>query len=359
MTATLAIVIKKTKTNAESVLVNQRVPIEQRQIINILNYVLIHTNEYNIKVDSRLIKYEENIKEKKAAISSGDREKNIAFLQELLKSADWNLDIDDLDSNKKKGVDEKSHTKAQEKHIESKKLIKRKFFVSQKPYQLSLNGSQYEVTIYPINALPNINTISEKTLVNYLSYKGVSEKLAQVAAAAIKDWIDKDDFVRIGGAERGYYGVLSPVSYNPKNANIQSWQELDYIKSLTPEVINIIRKNFVFYEKVTPLSKLFLNNKELAILAGLTDKEFDDAVEYIAESHSEDILAPEHVLQYKKFISDESDDEKYIIINIHGSLISLRAIYNIQDKKLISFFYLGVAQEKLTQDQLVADEVVD
>jgi len=347
MTTTLAIVIKNTHTKAGSHISNSQMPIEQRQVINILNYILIHTNEYEVKVDARLIKYEDNIKARKVANKSADREKNITFLKELLKGADWDIDIEHL--QKEKNKEEIDQIEDKKEILETKKLIKKKFMVSKIPYQITLNEIPYIITIVPINTLPNINTISEVVLRDYLSYKGVAYKLAQLSAASIKDWVDKDDFVRINGAERAYYGALYPQSYNPKNTKIESWQELSYIKSLNPQVISIIRKNFIFSGKSTQLYKMVLDNKELAILAGLTDKEFSDAEEYLLDNNKVDVLAPEYVLKYKKTITNKRGAEKYIIIDIHGVFISLRAVYDIQDEKLMSFFYytMGSAEREI------------
>ncbi len=64
---------------------------------------------------------------------------------------------------------------------------------------------------------------------------GVTKSQAQEIAASILDWRDEDDVLNAGGAETRYYRSFSPP-YEPKNADLDTLEELLLIKGVTPEV---------------------------------------------------------------------------------------------------------------------------
>ena len=95
ISVSLAVIIKQTRQNSSNIINNHFYPIEQRQLINILNYVIIHSTSYEIEVDPRLIEFDElQAANKKREIKS-NRDQNIDFLKELLKATNMELEMPD------------------------------------------------------------------------------------------------------------------------------------------------------------------------------------------------------------------------------------------------------------------------
>jgi general secretion pathway protein K len=60
-----------------------------------------------------------------------------------------------------------------------------------------------------------------------------------VPVASLRDWIDKDEFSRVGGAEKAYYEDEG-LPCVPRNYPLQYGDELGFIKGFTPELLNAI-----------------------------------------------------------------------------------------------------------------------
>lgn len=80
-------------------------------------------------------------------------------------------------------------------------------------------------------------TKSQKILAGIFEFgAGLSQTQASEIAASILDWRDEDDAVNAGGAEAKYYRTLSPP-YEPRNADLDTLEELLLVKGVTPEIL--------------------------------------------------------------------------------------------------------------------------
>lgn len=135
---------------------------------------------------------------------------------------------------------------------------------------IKLGGRDYRIAISPGNARPNLNGLEYKPLARYLRYLGIPETEARVLAANIIDWRDPDNFVTEQiGAEREYYMGL-PRPYPPRNAPIENWQELAYIRGMTPDWLQLLRDNFTISRVANaPVLATHLRPEALAALVDL------------------------------------------------------------------------------------------
>jgi len=81
----------------------------------------------------------------------------------------------------------------------------------------------------------NINLIKDSEILKrlFLVTAGMTEEEASVMADSILDWIDEDEHVNASGAENQYYrGLKRPIV--PKNATLDTLEELLYIRGVTP-----------------------------------------------------------------------------------------------------------------------------
>jgi type II secretory pathway component PulK len=94
-------------------------------------------------------------------------------------------------------------------------------------------GLEDESTRLNLNFLPAADKLLEnggRTLL--MAMPGMTEDVAD----AIMDWIDEDDEPREFGAEGEYYGTLDPPYY-PKNAPLDSVEELLLVRGVTPTML--------------------------------------------------------------------------------------------------------------------------
>lgn len=109
------------------------------------------------------------------------------------------------------------------------------WFPRYEPFEAALGDERYGVRILNETGKLNVNTLSFGRLMQLLDAMGLEHDQAQPLANAIADWIDKDDGVRIDGAESDYYlGLDTP--YLCKNGEIESIEELLLVKHVTPEL---------------------------------------------------------------------------------------------------------------------------
>jgi general secretion pathway protein K len=81
----------------------------------------------------------------------------------------------------------------------------------------------------------NVNTADAELLRQILTTMGVDAGQISDVADSIQDWIDPDDATKPAGAESDVYQGMTPP-YNAKNAPMDSIEELQLIKGITPEL---------------------------------------------------------------------------------------------------------------------------
>lgn len=166
-----------------------------------------------------------------------------------------------------------------------------------------------ELSRIQVNALVNFptgNQFNEKQrllwerFLEYMARQAEDDAEIETDAVinAVKDWIDRgdDDAISgLSGAESDYYEGLEPP-YRCKNAPMAHLGELDFVKDLTPEVLDGIgvrpglRRFLTVYglnpEAGAPLAysgKININTAELSVLTALLPVEHEDLAQSILE----------------------------------------------------------------------------
>jgi type II secretory pathway component PulK len=87
---------------------------------------------------------------------------------------------------------------------------------------------------------------------------------ARNMAEAVMDFKDPDDSAYAGGAEGRYYRSLSPP-YEPKNANIDTLEELLWVKGITPAILAKIKPHLTLHSS----GKINVNTAPYATLVAI------------------------------------------------------------------------------------------
>lgn len=239
--------------------------IQRRETLLLLDFVIAGLQPQTAPVDPRFAQYQRILAASPRAPSELDDQ--IAWLKNML--AQFNFDIDTT-RNEMQQPDKTAGESGKPDKPASVEVQGAMFAPQQEPTKIKLGDTSYSIHILPHGSLPNLNAIPYMALARYLNMLKVPEAEAKELAAAIIDWIDADGFKTDGiGAERDYYNGREP-SYSPRNAPLQSWQELNYIRGVTPDLVNLLRDNFVLGKPDTPgvLTSHFSDEK-LVALTGL------------------------------------------------------------------------------------------
>jgi len=235
--------------------------IEGQEIRYFEEFILSGLGEHPVPIDPRYLAYRELQENDPSRL--GDMEEAIAQLKAML--AEFNFNIDGRD-RKKGGIASGADSGSVYGHDGNSKL----YPPAAKPYRVMLGTRQYRITVRPANALPNLNSIAYGPLWRYLALRlKLEPSEAQKLAANIIDWRDEDDFRTEGiGAESETYQTLG---YITRNAAIRHWQELAYIKDITPAYLQIIRESFYLAPAEAPAGVLpdYIAPAALAVLADL------------------------------------------------------------------------------------------
>lgn len=203
----------------------------------LMDFVIAGTREQKIPADPRFLQYKRIIAANPRPWS--EMEEQVAWLKAALAQLNFNIDVKDPKPGI--GKDGASQTQQMVAHDGQGNL----FQPRKAPYKFKLGEIEYAALVLPGNALPNLNAIPYEALWRYLATLQIPEEEVKSLAAALIDWRDPDDLRTEGlGAESDYYYNLRPP-YMPRNAPIRSWQELGYVRGMTPERVRLLRDNFM------------------------------------------------------------------------------------------------------------------
>jgi general secretion pathway protein K len=104
------------------------------------------------------------------------------------------------------------------------------------PYSIPLGEGTYSVRLFDESGKIDLNTGEVTLLKNLLTGLGVTGVDLETIVDSIQDWKDKDDLIRLNGAESEYYKSL-PGPYKAKNADFDSLEELIMVKGITRELL--------------------------------------------------------------------------------------------------------------------------
>jgi type II secretory pathway component PulK len=194
----------------------------------LLDFVIAGTVEQKLGVDPRFVQFRRLLAEDPARQS--ELEEALLLLKAMLDQLGFNIDV----SRGKGGMG--LATKRDDEGV--------MFLPRHEDYTLKLGERQYRVRVLPGNTMPNLNTLGYEPMWRYLQFLGLPLGEAKDLAANLVDWRDPDIFLTDNrGAEQEYYLSLSEP-YSPRNAAVRHWQELAYVKGVTPQRLQLLRENF-------------------------------------------------------------------------------------------------------------------
>lgn len=307
--------------------------LEAQEMVAIEKSVITGLDPQDLPIDPRYLAYRRLQETDPERL--GDMADVLRQLQALL--AQMNIHIDAPGSS----PDPTSTAKTQEYVHDGNSII---FRPRPQPYEIKLGDRAYRITIRPANAVPNLNSIEYAPLWRYLTATlKLPENEAKQLAADLIDWRDPDDLRTEGiGAERESY-----QGYAPRNGPILNWQELAYLRGMTPARLQALR-NLFFLGPATASARILPDYTTPEVLAAMADlkPEFVTALlkEYgrlrndpnpTAQTGNNTILYTADAERFDKIIAWQPED-KQLRIEISGSNHTLTIDYDQPQKKIIA-----------------------
>lgn len=311
--------------------------VQLREGLLLLDFVIAGTRQQQLPVDPRYSQYQRILAAGKSVPS--EMEDQIEWLRKTLESFNFKIEGRGVAAAAPEG---KSGTKEPLPEAAGTHAATL-FQPRQEPYRLKLGETEYSIRIFPANALPNLNSIPFDALARYLVALDIPESEAKELAAALIDWRDPDNFKTEGiGAEAEYYGNLQQP-YTARNGPVRSWQELNYVRGMTPQRARLFRASFMLGAPgAARISPDYAPVDALAAMTGLKPetvrailKEYGRLNEKGAEVSG--ILFSENATVFERAVSWEND-ATLMRIRIVSPENTLTADYDAGDKRVVAWW---------------------
>lgn len=168
----------------------------------------------------------------------------------------------------------------------------------------------------------NINKVSAGVIRSLLErVAGVDKEEAIDIAAAVRDWIDPDDVISTGGAEKEYYKKLDEP-YECKNRELESIEELLLVKGMTPEILSKIRDVITVYTK----GRININTTDSLVLYALgLNKDFAS-----------------RIISFRRGSDGKDGTEDDVIFNSAGDIGKMGGLFTEESTQLNSLISKGL-----------------
>lgn len=137
----------------------------------------------------------------------------------------------------------------------------KRWLVDGRIYQLHDQEAEIRVQVLSEQGKVDINKAGEALLTKIMTATSVESTGQQALVGAILDWRDKDDLVRINGAEKSQYEAAG-LSYQPTNQAFQQIEELQMVLGMNASVFEELQPLITVHSGL-PEVNLELASKEV------------------------------------------------------------------------------------------------
>ncbi|MCF6263961.1 MAG: type II secretion system protein GspK [Xanthomonadales bacterium] len=151
-------------------------------------------------------------------------------------------------------------------------------------YTLPFEDANLEISIIDERGKLDLNVVDELTLGSLLIGVGIDEMQVLPLVAAILDWRDPDDAVRLNGAEDAEYGSAD-LPYGPRNGNFVILDELQQVLGMNYDLYRKLEPALTVYSRRRTIDPAFAPFEALMVMPGMTE---DIARDFINQRESRD-----------------------------------------------------------------------
>jgi general secretion pathway protein K len=151
-------------------------------------------------------------------------------------------------------------------------------------YQIWYQDMRLELKVTDERGKLDINSANEVTLQNLFMGHGLELDEAQTLAAAVHDWIDSDEMERANGAEADTYESFG-LGVGPGNRPFVMVEELLQVLGMSWELFQKLEPGLTVHSKSNTPDPAYA---PVEALLALPDMTLDDALNFVAERHSQE-----------------------------------------------------------------------
>ncbi len=152
--------------------------------------------------------------------------------------------------------------------LDGKNTVSKVFYINGKEEFIG----NTKIKIYDTGRKINLLSIDENVINRVLFNIGLDKKVVPVASDSYLDWIDRDDFKRLNGAEKYYYIFEKKAAYEPRNSvSIQDIEELRLIRGFENYYSRL--KDYFFVYPKGSANIYAVDKKVLMALLGITEEQ--------------------------------------------------------------------------------------
>ncbi|MDM8565710.1 type II secretion system protein GspK [Candidatus Halobeggiatoa sp. HSG11] len=180
------------------------------------------------------------------------------------------------------------------------------------------------VRIYDQSGKINLQSLSKMHLRQLLEKRiGDDPEKLQPLLDAWNDWIDRDDFERVNGAEKKYYETLSPP-YEPRNFRLETVEELLLIKGFDEAFkgVEIDAVFTVYGNNSRSINPNLATREALMLLPGMTGAAADTILvkrrkkDFKSYNDFNEFMEPEQLAKVRSWINFSSSNFFTIAIQV-------------------------------------------
>ena len=153
-----------------------------------------------------------------------------------------------------------------------------------RPYELRFQDAILEIKVTDERGKLDINAADEMALLQLFLNNGLDDDQATYLVAAVKDWNDADELERPNGAEEESY-LAAGLSIGPGNRSFVMVEELLQVLGMSWELFQKIEPGLTVFSGAGGANPAYAPVEALLALPDMTQ---DEALNFVAERHSQD-----------------------------------------------------------------------
>lgn len=262
------------------------IPLRQRELENVADFVASHMGKTTVTADSRW-QAQNSISEIEYSQSNGVSAA-VAQLAETLNQVGFKIEVPNSSTTTNR-LSSLRQSLSEIPEGKSSSFTQEALFSIGNNQTLTIGGKVFSVTVLPVSARPNLNTLPPLALKRYLQYLGLSEIRAEALIIALRHWRGDASVAGAGVPEAVYNAAASP--YKARQAVIADWSELYWLAGSSPDLVDFLRQNFSLAGTDSRVSLKENTADIIGALADLRPSEVQRAIDHLNGEKSEQILS--------------------------------------------------------------------
>lgn len=318
-------------------------PIASREALTVLGFILYSMRPGPLPADARWVAQAE-VETARAALTAAASSPTTQ-LREILRQLRWDAAIPDTAQIGAVIAQRQSQASAIPEGSVASYRPEPRFLPGRTRYPLVFGGSEYAVTVRPINGRPNLNTISRTALVRILEHHGFPRARAEALATSITAWRTGAEFVAGRAMDESFY-QSHQWSYGPKRAPFASWDEVAYVRGVDRQTFDFLRARFTIFGRLSTVHVDYVDPTVIAVLSDLPIEVVQRAIKHLIDPEPlqrtvglGDIIGTRDAAAFEAVAGRTNADDDPVMVVIDGRGGRTTAVYDVRNRRILDQWF--------------------